>query len=66
MLNRYMNQNEILMDEYAITILIHRAAKELFCFKTVKMYTTEDEHTKCCELAGLYVLGTQCVVSYVS
>jgi hypothetical protein len=65
MLNRYKNQNEILLDEYAITILIHRAAAELFCFKTVKIYTTQHKHTKCCEPAGLFVFGTHCVVSCV-
>jgi len=64
-LNRYKNQNEILLDEYAITTLIQKAADELFCFKTVKIYTTQDKHTKCCELAGLFVLRTHCVVSYV-
>jgi len=40
MSNRYKNQNEILLDEYAITILIHREAAEIFCYKTVKTYTT--------------------------
>lgn len=64
MFNRYKNQNEILLDEHAITIPIHRAA-ELFCFKTVKIYTTQDKNSKSCELAGLFVFGTHCVVSRV-
>jgi len=44
---------KILLDEYALTILINRAAAELFCFKTVKTYTTQDKHTKYCETCGL-------------
>jgi hypothetical protein len=64
-LNRYKNRNEIILDEYAITTLIQKAAEELLCFRTVKIYTTQDIHTKCCELAGLFVLQTHCVVSCV-
>ena len=63
MLNSNKSQNEILMYEYVITTLIHRAAAELFCFKSVKTNTTQNEHTKYCELAGLFVLGTHCVVT---
>jgi hypothetical protein len=66
MLNRYKNRNEIRLDEYAITILIQRSAAQLFCFKIVKIYTTQDKYALCCEPASLFVLGTHCVVSYVS
>jgi hypothetical protein len=36
MFNRYKNQNEILVDEHAITILIHRAAENCFVSKLLK------------------------------
>ena len=55
MFNRYKDQNEILVDEHAITILIHRAAEYCFVSKLLKSTQPKRKNTKCCELAGLFV-----------